>query len=255
MFRRHLGLVLVLILVTTLTLTGLATSSPTLRNDMPDYLKGFQRTVNRQVSIYPDVYYLSGPEDVRAIALTFDDGPAGDATSQLLDLLAEERVRATFFVVGEKAQEQPDLIQRIVDEDHELGNHSWSHSDMRKYTNQHILDNELKNTSQVISDTVGLAPSIMRPPYGALRDETIEFLAEERWFIINWSIDSFDWDTTQNSPEEITEKVLEYSHPGAIVLMHTGEGLDGTIAALPEIIRVLREGGYEFVTVSELLGL
>jgi peptidoglycan/xylan/chitin deacetylase (PgdA/CDA1 family) len=157
--------------------------------------------------------------------------------------------------VGEKAQEQPDLIQRIVDEDHELGNHSWSHPDMRKYTNQHILDNELKNTSQVISDTVGLAPSIMRPPYGALRDETIEFLAEERWFIINWSIDSFDWDTTQNSPEEITEKVLEYSHPGAIVLMHTGEGLDGTIAALPEIIRVLREGGYEFVTVSELLGL
>jgi peptidoglycan/xylan/chitin deacetylase (PgdA/CDA1 family) len=211
--------------------------------------------VNRQVSIYPDVYYLSGPEDIRAIALTFDDGPAGDATSQLLDLLAEERVRATFFVVGEKAQEQPDLIQRIVDEDHELGNHSWSHPDMRKYTNQHILDNELKNTSQVISDTVGLAPSIMRPPYGALRDETIEFLAEERWFIINWSIDSFDWDTTQNSPEEITEKVLEYSHPGAIVLMHTGEGLDGTIAALPEIIRVLREGGYEFVTVSELLGL
>lgn len=235
-------------------LIGMAANTQRLRNDMPDYLKGFQATVKRQVIAYPDSYFLSGSEDVRMIALTFDDGPVGDNTSLLLDILAEEQVSATFFVIGSKAKQYPDLIKRIVAEGHELGNHSWSHPDLRKYTNMKVLQNELEPTTQIIQDIVGFTPLIMRPPYGALRDDTIEFLAEEGWLIINWSIDSFDWDTTQNSAVEITEKVLKYSHPGAIVLMHSGENLHGTVSALPEIIRSLREDGYHFVTVSELLG-
>ena len=187
------------------------------------------------------------------IALTFDDGPDGENTALLLDLLAETEVKATFFVVGEKIQEYPELLKRIASEGHELGNHSFSHPDMRKLTNDAILERELLPTAELITDLTGLAPMIMRPPYGALRDESIEYLTEAGWSIINWSIDSFDWDTTQNSASEITEKVLQYSHPGAIVLMHTGEGREGTLEALPEIIASLREDGYQFVTVSEIL--
>src|SRR5690554_1974606 len=94
LIRKCLGLV-VLILAIALATTGTAANSPTLRNDMPDYLKGFQTTVNRQVSTYPDIYFLAGPEDAPSIALTFDDGPAGDNTAQLLDVLASEQVKAT----------------------------------------------------------------------------------------------------------------------------------------------------------------
>jgi peptidoglycan/xylan/chitin deacetylase (PgdA/CDA1 family) len=222
---------------------------------MPAYLKSFQMTVNRQVRAYPESYFLAGPEDELAIALTFDDGPDGENTALLLDLLAEAEVSATFFVIGEKIKEYPDLLRRIASEGHELGNHSFSHPDMRKLTNEAVLHQELEPTAQLILDITGVSPMIMRPPFGALRDETIEFLAGEGWAMINWSIDSFDWDTEQNSATEITEKVLTYSHPGAIVLMHTGENLDGTLAALPSIIASLQEEGYHFVTISQLLGL
>ncbi|MCK9525815.1 MAG: polysaccharide deacetylase family protein [Limnochordia bacterium] len=253
MKRKILCSVAIVLLVAIASVPGLGADSPTLRNDMPQYLKSFQMTVNRQVRAYPDSYFLSGPEDELVIALTFDDGPDGKNTALLLDLLAEEEVSATFFVLGEQALQYPDLLRRIASEGHELGNHSFSHPDMRKLTNEHILQEELESTSQLITDLTGLAPMLMRPPYGALRDETIEFLAEGGWTIINWSIDSFDWDTEQNSASEITQKVLKYRHPGAIVLMHTGDGLDGTITALPAIIASLREEGYRFVTISQLL--
>ena len=212
-------------------------------------------TVNRQAAAYPAWFFLAASEEERLMALTFDDGPVGDHTAQLLDILGAEQVRATFFVLGNQVQDYPELVQRIVDEDHELGNHSWSHADLRSLSNEEILKEELIPTNERIWEAVGLTPPIMRPPYGALRDDSIEFLGEAGWLMINWAIDSFDWDSSQNSAEEIAGKVLTCSHPGVIVLMHSGEHLNGTVSALPQIIRALRAGRYEFVTISELLSL
>lgn len=93
----------------------------------------------------------------------------------------------------------------------------------------------------------------MRPPYGALRDETIPFLEREGWKIVGWSVDTSDWDSTQNSLEEIISRALNDRHPGAIVLMHSGYTMQNTVLALPEIIRALKDEGYRFLRVSELL--
>lgn len=209
--------------------------------------------MNTQRSRFPDVFFLSGATNERVIALTFDDGPDIN-TPQMLDILADEGVRATFYVVGNNVKERPDTVLRMVSEGHELGNHSWSHPDFRELTDMDILNNELRRTSQILANLTGIYPKHMRPPYGAVRDSTIEFLGGAGWRVINWSVDSFDWDIKQNSAAEITAKVLEHSHPGAIVLMHTLAAIHGTVTALPGIIQSLRADGYEFLTVSELLG-
>src|SRR5690554_1086485 len=131
-------------------------------------------TVNRQAAAYPAWFFLAASEEERLMALTFDDGPVGDHTAQLLDIIGAEQVRATFFVLGNQVQDYPELVQRIVDEDHELGNHSWSHADLRSLSNEEILKEELIPTNERIWEAVGLTPPIMRPPYGALRDDSIE---------------------------------------------------------------------------------
>lgn len=209
--------------------------------------------MNSQRSLFPDVLFLSAVTDERVIALTFDDCPDIN-TPRLLDILADKGVRATFYVLGSNVKDHPDTVQRMVAEGHEVGNHSWSHPDFRELPDLVILNKELHRTSQIVADLTGIYPKHMRPPYGAVRDSTIGFLGEAGWKIVNWSVDSFDWDIKQNSAAEITSKVLGHSHPGAIILMHSGVTLHGTVAALPYIIQSLVDDGYKFLTVSELLG-
>lgn len=233
----------------------LAEDTPYLRNEMPGYLTGFQETVNEQVSIFPETFFLAGRTKDKLIALTFDDGPDVINTPHILNVLEQEQVSATFYLVGDKVQQLPELVEKIALAGHEIGNHSWSHQDLRNLGNENILDSELLPTSELIFRVTGDFPTNVRPPYGAIRDDTIAFLSRQGWKVINWSIDSFDWDKAQNSSQEIVNKVLSYHHPGAIILMHTNQKLNGTVLALPTIIATLRDEGYTFVTVSELLGL
>lgn len=183
------------------------------------------------------------------VALTFDDGPDAKNTAKILDILAEEKVSATFFVVGERVPRFPSVIERIFNEGHLLANHSQTHTDLAELTNEEIIELELDPTSRAVENITGFYPTVMRPPYGSLRVDSIHFLLESGWKIVRWSLDTFDWDKSRNSPEEIVQRVLELHHPNAVILMHCNG--QETVAALPDLIDGLRELGYDFVTVTQ----
>ena len=147
-------------------------------------------------------------------------------------------------------------MRRIHEEGHAIGGHSYDHPDFRDLSVQDAYKSQIENTQNYIKDIVGYAPSIFRPPYGALTDDQVSFLCQKKLKMINWSIDTFDWDAEQNSVQEILQKVSEYKHPGAIILMHSGGGnRSNTVQALPLMIEHLREAGYGFSTIPALLNI
>lgn len=229
-------------------------TAPRLYNQLPPYLEPFGEKVEEQACRYPQIFFLHAGPGEKKVALTFDDGP-GPFTAQILDILSQYQVPATFFVLGEQLEEYSYLLGRILEEGHVLGNHSWSHPDFRNLSPQEILEGEILPTSTFIQNRTGLFPLLIRPPYGAVEDRAISFLGEEGFFLINWSLDTFDWDGEQNTTEEMQQKIKEYHHPGAIILMHDGENGQAAAKALPHLIEKLQELGYGFQRVDMLLGL
>lgn len=189
----------------------------------------------------------------KRIALTFDDGPDMVNTPLLLDILKEEGVLATFFVVGNQVERYPEMTLRIFNDGHFIGNHSWTHADLSKLSNEDIINLELAPTSKAIERLTGYYPKVIRPPYGSLREDSVKFLKKEGWQIVRWSLDTFDWDKTRNNPEDIVTRINRGHHSNAIILMHCNGG--ETVTALPNIIHNLRALGYDFVTVPRLLDL
>ena len=191
-----------------------------------------------------------GPRSPRKVALTFDDGPDAYYTSTILDILQAEDVLATFFVVGDYVERYPELLQRMFSDGHVIANHSSTHKDLGLLTNEDIVDVELGPTSKLIEGLTGYYPMIMRPPYGSLRPDSVHYLKDAGWRIVRWSLDTFDWDSRRNQPEQIITRIQEQHHNRAIVLMHCNG--PATTRVLPEIIKTLRDLGYEFVTVTQL---
>ncbi len=246
--------VIILLMLFNLSLGANGNYQPKLFNEMPEYLLGFKKTVEEQAVKFPEFFYLSSPEQERTVALTFDDGPDSVNTPIILEILKKEGIKATFFLLGQNIIKYPEIVKEIAREGHQIANHTWTHPDLRKLNNNYLLTEELLACSKEIERIIGEYPKVMRPPYGAVRDDTIKLLGEKGWKIVNWSIDTFDWDQSQNSVEAIQHKVEKYIHPGAIILMHDGAGMDSTVRALPGLIEKLRENGYTFRTVTQLLG-
>lgn len=186
----------------------------------------------------------------KRVALTFDDGPDSKYTPQLLQVLEQEQVVATFFVVGERVNHYPDVIKNIARQGHLIANHSFSHVDFEYLSNEDIIEKELDPTSKAVEKHTGYYPLIMRPPYGALRQDSVNFLRDEGWTIVRWSLDTFDWDYKRNKPDQIIKRVLDLHHPNAIVLMHCNN--KATVDVLPSLIRTFRDLEYDFVTVADL---
>lgn len=184
------------------------------------------------------------------VALTFDDGPDLRNTPKILDILKNEGVVATFFVVGNQVERYPEVLVRIFNENHLIANHSRTHADFTTLTNEEIISLELEPTSQAVEKLTGYYPTIMRPPWGSLRVDSISFLREQGWRIVRWSLDTFDWDSTRNKPEQIMSRILANHHPNAIILMHCNG--PATTKVLPDIIETLRNLNYDFVTVDQL---
>jgi peptidoglycan-N-acetylglucosamine deacetylase len=225
-----------------------------LRNEFLDsILIEFKETVERQASEYPEYFYLHSPSSKKQIALTFDDGPDGKYTPEILDVLKEYNVKATFFLLGQNMEHNPEMTKRIVDEGHAVGNHSYSHPDFRYLDVEDAHQKQVLKTQQVFEDILGFRPAFFRPPYGAVTDEQIRVLGEESMIIIDWSIETFDWSDTQNSPEKILNRIKQYHHGGAVVVMHSAGGdRSNTITVLPQIIEFLQNEGYELVTIEEM---
>ncbi|TQR20389.1 polysaccharide deacetylase family protein [Psychrobacillus vulpis] len=187
----------------------------------------------------------------KVIALTFDDGPHSTYTPQILDLLSEYDAKATFFVIGERAEKLPDLILQIGQEGHEIANHTYSHP--YKITPEKLTE-ELKKTNEIIHDITGTYPLFYRPVGGTYNDRIINTAVQNGYKVIMWSWhqDTEDWKTP--GVNKIVSRVISGAKPGDIVLFHDAGGdRSQTVKALEEILPELKEQGYKFVTVSELL--
>lgn len=198
-----------------------------------------------------NVYSHKENEDMK-IAITFDDGPHKTKTPEILDILKKHQVPATFFVVGSCVESYPDIIQRELAEGHEIGNHTFSHislvnGDMKK------MEEEILKTEQTLFENLEYRPKLFRPPEGVCNEGIASVAASLDYSVILWNIDTRDWAHT--SKEDIVNMVIRNIESGDIILFHDAiNGESHTAEALEVIIPALKEKGYRFVTVSELIG-
>ena len=185
------------------------------------------------------------PVEAPKIALTFDDGPSAVWTPALLDGLKERGVKATFFLIGENADKNPEIVKRMAEEGHLIGNHTYHHVELIKVSeNEARL--ELADTSAVIVRITGKEPEYMRPPFGTWQrklEQDIQMLP------VLWTIDPLDW-TTENQAE-IVNKVVTEAEENDIILLH--DCYKSSVEAGLRIVDILQEEGFVFVTVDELL--
>ncbi|MBP2000370.1 peptidoglycan/xylan/chitin deacetylase (PgdA/CDA1 family) [Paenibacillus shirakamiensis] len=190
----------------------------------------------------------------KKVALTFDDGPDNRYTPQILDILKQYGVKATFFLVGRQVEKDPSVVERIHEEGHEIGNHTLTHPNLNKLTpeeaRREIVDNGAK-----IKAVIGTTPDLFRTPYGTISNSIKEILKEQHLTLVNWSVDTLDWKATK--AEQIVNNLKKEIQPGGIILQHSfgGKKVQNTIAALPQEIEWLQAQGYSLVTVTELMKL
>lgn len=183
--------------------------------------------------------------DTKKIAITFDDGPHPYYTEQLLDGLKKRGAKASFFIMGKQAEAYPELVLRIHEEGHLIGNHTYSHLQLGK-NNKELFKAELVKTNKLLSSITGEEPQYVRPPYGCW-DKSLE--SELTMFPVLWTIDPRDWCSTD--VKGIVRRVTEKAEENAVILMH--DEYESTVTAALEIIDILQKQGYEFVTVDEIL--
>lgn len=193
---------------------------------------------------------FDAPVKDRYLALTFDDGPHNSYTREILDILRHEGAKATFFVVGSRAETYPDIISRINSEGHDIGNHTWEHRSLTRSSRSEAMTSLMK-TNEFISGITGKSCIIVRPPFGQTSQKVKEMLHGQGWHEILWDSDSRDWEN--KNPDRILYRVMKSAGPGSIVLFHDIH--PGAAAMLPTMIRAFKNQGYRFITISELIKL
>ena len=197
--------------------------------------------------------YRSVSTDKKQIALTFDDGPHPKLTPRILKILAQYGISATFFMVGENVFNYPEAARAVIEAGHEVGNHTFTHPHLANLDEHAILD-EIGKCEDALEELCEYRPHLLRTPQGALTPSLERCLLEDDYILVLWSLDTRDWDN--KSTACIVQTVLDKVKPGDIILMHDFIGHNSkTPEALERIIPQLLSQGYEFVTVSELLGL
>jgi peptidoglycan-N-acetylglucosamine deacetylase len=185
------------------------------------------------------------------IAMTFDDGPSPETTPQLLDILKQRNIKATFFMIGQNAERNPAIVKRILAEGHEIGNHSWTHPQLSKLSDDRVTE-EINKTQNAIKDASGYTPVLLRPPYGAITARQKEWIEKQFGLsVIIWSVDPFDW--KRPGASVIEQRILAGARPGAIVLSHDIH--KQTVDAMPATLDALAAKGFKFVTVSQLIAM
>lgn len=185
------------------------------------------------------------PEEDVEIALTFDDGPHPIWTEKLLDGLKARGIRATFFVIGQSAEEYPELIQRMVDEGNQVGNHTYSHVQLTACDKKNALE-EIRKTQEVIYQAAGFQARYIRPPFGSWN----ELLQEETSLeAVLWDVDPYDW-KVQNT-DAIVKSILKQTEDGSIILLH--DVYEASIEAALKAADIFLERGYRFCTVDEIM--
>jgi len=196
-----------------------------------------------------------GPRAGRRLALTFDDGPDAEWTPRVLDILGHAGVRATFFVIGERAARAPAVVKRIAAEGHEVANHSWSHRNLW-FCGPRATREQVRRGHDTIADLTGTAPRHFRPPWGMVNAAMFSAVRSAGERVVFWSIQP---EGQRPAPaERQVAYILRRAHAGAIIDLHDAEGTprapERLVEALPGMIEGLRTAGYTLTTVEDLLG-
>jgi len=195
-------------------------------------------------------------EGLKILALTYDDGPNDPWTMKLLEVLEQEQVAATFFMVGRYVRERPEIARAVAGAGHAIGNHGFTHSNLI-FASATKLRRELEDTSKAIEDATGERPFLFRPPFGARRPGTFKLAEELKMFPVMWRVTCFDW--TAKSHEEILKHARRQIAGGEVVLLHDGghlgmgEDRSHTVRASQQLIREYKDKGFSFATVTEMM--
>ena len=200
-----------------------------------------------------DAAYLGDPTK-KVLYLTFDAGYENGCTEKILDILKEQQVSAAFFLVGNYLEKNADLVRRMVEEGHIVGNHTMHHYDMSKLTDKEAFSKELRDLEVLYKEVTGQElPKYYRPPQGIYSEENLKMAQELGYKTVFWSLAYVDWNNdSQPTKEEAFRKLLPRTHPGAVVLLHSTSQTNAEI--LEELIGKWKEEGYTFGTVEELFG-
>jgi len=205
--------------------------------------------VSRNAPAESSITFSSVHVDGPYIAITFDDGPSATLTPKLLDILAAHHIKTTFFVIGENVVEHPEIVARAAREGHEIGNHSWSHPNFGKMSDEGVRG-QVQRTDDAIKEATGTRPILLRPPYGSITARQKRWIHDQFGYqIILWDVDPYDW--KRPGPSVVRNRILKETQPGSIVLSHDIH--PGTIEAMPSTFDALEAKGFKFVTVSELI--
>lgn len=182
--------------------------------------------------------------DGKRVALTFDDGPHQKNTLKILDLLDQYDAKATFFMLGNRVNFYPEIVKKVADDGHELGNHTWNHKDLSTLSKEEGIQ-EVEKTNEIIKSATGRESTVFRPPYGAVNEQVQNSISSPAVF---WTIDTLDWKS--RNPDDIFKIVKDNVKDGSIILMHDIH--ESTVQAVEPILKYLKAEGYECVPVSEL---
>ena len=185
----------------------------------------------------------------KQIAISFDAAWGNDDTETLINILKEYAVPATFFVVGAWVDKYPESVKQLSDAGHQIQNHSNTHPYMTQLSKEQMC-NEIENCNKKIEAITGTCPTLFRPPYGDYDNAVVESVQGMNMYTIQWSVDSLDWKDNA-TPDSICKRVTSKVKNGSIVLFHNDA--DHTPAALPNILGCLKDEGYEFVFISDLI--
>ncbi len=222
-------------------------------SDTMENLSNFRIEAKKLINEFPTTFFTCSNTTHKKVALTFDDGPDTQTTPKILEVLHDYDIPATFFVMGENVEKHRDICRQIVSSGHQIANHSFTHLRPTDVSVKTLID-DFEQCNILLKELINKDIEYIRPPYGLVTPNQLLVLREKNLKIIGWSVDSMDWHTSDKN--DIIECVLDGIHPGAIVLMHSAGGSDNrkpTLHALPTIIESLKEQGYTFVTVEELL--
>ncbi len=220
---------------------AIATSIP-MNFDVP---KNFQAKTIKEAPV---------PNAEKVIALTFDDGPWPETTQQILATLQQEKIKATFYMIGQPLKSFPEIGKKVLADGHVIANHTlhhWYHT-----MSPLVAQREIEDTAKIIKEVLNVETAYFRPPGGVLTNGLVAYATKHNQSINMWSVDSGDSHPKRPTPAAMLKTILAGATPGGIVLMHDGGGSHANTAkALPQIIAKLRAQGYKFVTVPELLEL
>lgn len=207
--------------------------APPVANASQEYLRNF------------DALYV-GDANQKKIYITFDAGFENGNTERILDALKKHGVKATFFLVGNYFETQPELVKRMAEEGHTIGNHTYSHPDMSKISDIQSFQTELQKNEALYRDILGSEmPKLYRPPQGKFCEENLKMAQQLGYSTVFWSLAYVDWYTDdQPTPEQAFSKLLPRIHPGAVVLLHSTSSTNAEI--LDELLTKWEETGYSF---------